>query len=307
MSREQIGGMILALITFAYFFTRRRQKRCRMEKILHTLDEIMAGNENLRIYVGVHEPIAPLAFRINHLVDSYQQDKNKLVRAEQARKQMLANLSHDLRTPLTSVLGYLDALCEGMAGPEAEEYLQIARNKAYALKEYIDGLFTIAQIEADELQLNLEPIDLFELLRSELIGWIPKLQKAEVTLEVQIPDEECFVMGDQHALIRVFHNLLQNSFRYGCAYHFLGVTSWADDTDAYFEVWDRGPGLSAHEISKVFERLYKSDSARSRPGHGLGLTIAKELVQKMKGTISMESAPYLKTCVRVSVPKIKKK
>ncbi len=306
MSREYIWFIILSIV-FAYFLNRQRQNSRRIQDILRVLDDIIAGNENLRIHVGAKEPIAPLVFKINQLVDSYQKDKIKLAQTERARKQMLSNLSHDLRTPLTSVLGYLDALCEGIAGAEAEEYLQIAKNKAYALKEYIDGLFAMAQIEADEIQLNLEPIDLFELLRSELIGWVPKLQKEKITLEVQIPDEECFVIGDQHAIIRVFGNLLQNALRYGRENNFLGVSAWADDTGAHFEVWDQGPGLSAYEISKVFDRLYKSDSSRSRPGHGLGLTIAKELVQKMKGKISMESTPYLKTCVRVSLHKSKKK
>lgn len=306
MSREYIWFIILSIV-FAYFLNRQRQNSRRIRDILRVLDDIIAGNENLRIHVGAQEPIAPLVFKINQLVDSYQKDKIKLAQTERARKQMLSNLSHDLRTPLTSVLGYLDALCEGMAGAEAEEYLQIAKNKAYALKEYIDGLFAMAQNEADEIQLNLEPIDLFELLRSELIGWVPKLQKEKITLEVKIPDEECFVVGDQHAIIRVFGNLLQNALRYGRENNFLGVSAWADDTGAHFEVWDQGPGLSAYEISKVFDRLYKSDSSRSRPGHGLGLTIAKELVQKMKGKISMESTPYLKTCVRVSLPKSKKK
>ena len=307
MSSESIWLIIILIIVLTFFLYREYKYRCRIRETLNVLEDIIAGNENCKIHVGAKEPITSLVFKINQLVDSYQKDKINSIRVEQARKQMLSNLSHDVRTPLTSVLGYLDALCDGMAGEEAEEYLHIAKNKAYALNEYIDELFTIAQIDADEVQLVFEQIDLLELLRSELIGWVPRLQKERVTLEVQIPDEEYFVIGDQHALIRIFSNLLQNAFRYGICNHFVGVSAWADDNNVYFEVWDKGPGLSQDEIARVFERLYKGDSSRSTKGHGLGLAIAKELVQKMKGTIYMESTPYIKTLVRVSLPKSKKK
>ncbi|KIE44330.1 his Kinase A domain protein [Clostridium argentinense CDC 2741] len=307
MSREIIWFIIILVIVLIFFIYREWKYRRRIQETLHILDDIIEGNENRKIHVGAKEAIAPLVFKINQLVDSYQKDKVRAFRAEQARKQMLSNLSHDVRTPLTSVLGYLDALCDGMAGEESEEYLHIAKNKAYALKEYIDELFTIAQIDANEIQLVFEPIDLFELLRSELIGWIPTLQKENITLEVQIPDEESFVNGDQHALIRIFSNLLQNAFRYGRNNHFIGVSAWDDETDVYFEVWDKGPGLSSDEISRVFERLYREDSSRSTKGHGLGLAISKELVQKMQGRIFMESTPHIKTFVQVSLPKSKKK
>lgn len=303
MSSGNLWLIIILICAFAFFFYREWRYRRRIQEILRIIEDIIAGNGGRKIHVGAKEPIAPLVFRINQLVESYQNDKVKSFRAEQARKRMLSNLSHDLRTPLASVLGYLEALREGMAGAEAEEYLRIAQNKAYTLKEYIDGLFTIAQIDAGEISLEFEPIDLFELLRKELIGWVPRLQKEEITLEVQIPDEECFVLGDQHALSRIFNNLLQNALRYGGGSHFLAVSAWADDTDVNFEVWDKGPGLSDQEIARVFERLYKSDSSRSTQGHGLGLAIAKELAQKMNGAICIESAPYTKTAARVCLPR----
>lgn len=306
MSREGIYFIIILVMVFVFFIYREWKYRCRIKETLHILEDIIEGNENRKIHVGAKEAIAPLVFKINQLVDSYQKDKVKAFRAEQARKQMLSNLSHDVRTPLTSVLGYLDALCEGIAGEESEEYLHIAKNKAYALKEYIDELFTIAQIDADEIQLVFESIDLFEVLRSELIGWVPTLQKENIALEVHIPDKECFVNGDKHALIRIFNNLLQNAFRYGGENHFIGVSAWDDETNVHFEVWDKGHGLSSDEVSKVFQRLYREDSSRSTKGHGLGLAISKDLVQKMEGEIFMKSNPHIKTSVQVSLPKSKK-
>lgn len=307
MNRVGIWSISILIMIFVFFTYREWKYRRRIREISDTLEEIIAGNENLKIHVGYKDPIAPLVFKINRLVDFYENDKVKSFKRERARRQMLSNLSHDVRTPLTSVLGYLDALCGNMAGEEADEYLNIAKNKAYELKEYIDELFTVARIDADEIQLVFEPIDLFEFLRSELIGWVPELQQKNITLEVEIPDEECFITADQHALIRVFNNLLQNALRYGGCNQFIGVCAWADDAYAFFQVWDKGPGLSKDEISRVFERLYKGDSSRSMKGHGLGLAIAKELVQKMNGTIFMESTPHTKTFVQVSLPKSKRK
>jgi Signal transduction histidine kinase len=306
MSKDIIFIILVAAV-ICFFVYREYKYRCRLKEALIVLDDIISGNDNRRIYVGDREPIAPLIFKVNQLVDTYQKDKVSLYRTEQARRQMLSNMSHDVRTPLTSVLGYLDALCSGMAGDEEKEYLHIARDKAYALKEYIDELFTMSRIDADEIQIASEPIDMFELLRSTLIGWMPVLQKENIALKVEIPDEECYVMGDQHAMIRVFNNLIQNAVRYGGNSHILGVAAGYDEAHCYFEVWDNGPGVSKEEIPKVFERLYKCDSSRSTRGHGLGLTIARELVQKMNGTIGMESIPHVKTSVRVFLPKIKKK
>ena len=306
MSSEHIFITLLISVV-AFLLYQKRQQHERIKETLRVLEEITAGNENCRIHVGAKEPLAPLIFKINQLVDAYQKDKIKIYRSEQVRKQMLSNLAHDVRTPLTSVLGYLDALCQGIAEEEAEEYLHIAKNKADAMKEYLDELFTMAQIDANEMILLSEPIDLFELLRSELISWAPKLHREKITLEIGIPDDECFVTGDQHAITRIFNNLLQNAYRYGSSKRFMGVAAWSDDDSAYFEVWDKGPGLSPEELSRVFTRLYKSDASRSAKGHGLGLAIAKELVQKMKGKIIMESEQNIKTSVRVCLPKSKKK
>ena len=305
MRIEHIGCGVILIVLLILLLKRERYYRSRLRETADTLEEIIAGNQNRRIQVGVNEPLAPLIFKINRLIDSYQKDKIKVYRGEQARKQMLSSLSHDIRTPLTSVLGYLDFLCAGAGTEETDEYLHIAQKKAYDLKEYIDALFTIAQIDADEMPIVLEPIDLYELLRSELIGWLPKLQQEKITLDIQIPDAECLVNGDRHALIRIFNNLLQNAVRYGGCKYFLGVSAWADANYAYFEVWDKGPGLSPGEISQVFDRLYKQDSARTSQGHGLGLAIAKELTEKMNGKIVMESTPYIKTAVRVCVRKKK--
>ncbi|MGG3624922.1 HAMP domain-containing sensor histidine kinase [Bacillus gobiensis] len=302
MSYWLLSVLVIALI---FFICRERKYRKRIQETHSILEEIVAGNENRRIHVDEKELIAPLVFQINQLVDSYQTDKVKAYRSEQARKRMLSSLSHDVRTPLTSVLGYLDALEGGLAGEEAGEYMHIARNKAYALKEYLDELFVIAQIDADEWKPSSESFDLFELLRSALIGWMPEFQKKDIMVDVQIPDSECFIIGDPHAISRVFNNLLQNALRYG-GDTYVGFNAWDDEHSIHFEVWDKGPGLSPGQLSKVFDRLYKADSSRSSKGHGLGLAIAKELVQKMNGTIVMESDPFRKTAVLVSLPKVRK-
>lgn len=297
----------IVILVIVYFLYRENKYRKRIKDISNTLEEIIEGNENLKIYIESKDTLASLVFNINKLVAFYQKDKAKGFRLEQSRKQMLSNLSHDVRTPLASVLGYLDALCKDIVdGEEKLEYLHIAQKKAYALKEYIDELFTIAQLDANELQLTIEKIDLFELLRSEIIGWIPRLESEGIVLEIEIPDEECFIMGDTLALIRILNNLLQNALRYGGDNKFIGINAWIDDYYVNFEVWDKGAGVTKEDISKVFDRLYKSDSSRSTKGHGLGLAIAKELVQKIHGKISMESEAYIKTSVKVSLPKSKK-
>ncbi|KOA18081.1 sensor histidine kinase YycG [Clostridium homopropionicum DSM 5847] len=303
MTKVEIGFAVIVVVCLILLVYQNHKYKFQIRKTTEILEEILKGNENLKIHIGYNDPIAPLVFKINQLAASYQEIKIKTYRKEQSRKQMFSNLSHDVRTPLTSVLGYLDALCDlRVDEKDMDDYLQTAKIKAYELKEYIDELFTMTKIDAEEMQLNFESVDLFELLRSELIGWIPELQNKNITLEVQIPDEECFIIADQHALTRVFRNMLQNAVRYGGRGNFIGVHAWKYENDVCFQVWDKGPGLSKEEVSKVFDRLYKSDSSRRTKGHGLGLAIAKELVQKMKGKIYMKSIPNTKTFVQVSIP-----
>lgn len=294
--------IIIILILFSLTLIYRELKNYFLiKKTVSVLEDIITGNENRRIHVGANERFAPLIFKINQLVDIYQKDKIKIYKAEQARKQLLSNLSHDLRTPLTSILGYIDALCDGIADEETDEYLNIVKGKAYSLKDCIDQLFTIAQLDANEIQFDFQQVDIYELLRSELIGWIPVLEKENKNINVNIPDEECFVNLDKQAVIRVFNNLFQNACRYGG--ETIGVSAWENNSNVYFEVCDNGIGIPKEEISKVFNRLYKSDSTRTTKGHGLGLTIAKELSKKMNGNIFIESKPNTKTSIRVSFKK----
>ncbi|SHF03706.1 His Kinase A (phospho-acceptor) domain-containing protein [Seinonella peptonophila] len=305
-----MNNMLFIYIAFPiitlFFLYREWRLRLQIQHIAQIVDEIIAGNEGRRIFVRDKTRLAPLVFRVNRLVETFQADKIRALRADKARKQMLTSLSHDVRTPLTSILGYLDALSDGTVGLETKEYIQIVRNKAYSLQQFIDELFMIAQIDANELNLTIEPIDLFELLRNELIGWIPRFKQKRFAVEIQIPDDEPIILGDSHALLRVIDNLLQNATRYG--ERKIGLIAWIEEEQVIFEIWNDGMGLSSYEVEFVFDRLHKGrDSARSERGYGLGLAIAKELLEKMNGSIQMVSKPQHKTTVRVSFPLSKKK
>ncbi|QVK18504.1 hypothetical protein KHQ81_01955 [Mycoplasmatota bacterium] len=160
MSNGEIILLIFIVLILLYFINRERKQRILIKNTLVSLEEILEGNKNLKILVGKNELVAPLIFKINQLVESYQIDQIEMKKTIQDRKELMSNLSHDVRTPLTSILGYLDAICDGIAGDETLEYIHIVKDKAYALKDYIDELFMIAQLDANEIQFKIEQIDI---------------------------------------------------------------------------------------------------------------------------------------------------
>jgi signal transduction histidine kinase len=297
---------ILLLSCFIYLIVREKNYRENIEKADKILDEIIKTQNEIKILVDEKNPLAPLFFKINKLIEKDKEEIIKANKNEKIRKQMLTDLSHDVRTPLASVLGYLDALNSGIAGSEKEEYLHIIYKKAYSLKEYIDELFLISQLDSNDLIIDFKKLDLFELLRVELLNWYPIFQKDNIKVEVDIPDIECNISGNEHYISRVFNNLIQNALRYGMENNYIGIKAYMNNDTAFFEISDKGKGFNDDEKNKVFTRLYKRDN-QNKSGNGLGLFITKELISRMKGKIELNSIPYEKTSFTVSLPLCKNK
>lgn len=305
MTNSIVWLSVLVVVGVGAYLAREIQLRIQVQEITQILTEINLGNNNQKLFISPNHLLAPIVFQVNQLIQDKKNIYLQSLQADNARKMLLSNLSHDVRTPLTSVLGYLDALCTEIAPDQSTLYLQTAQSKAYALKEYIDELFTMARLEAHELPIHLEPIDLYECLREECIGWIPEIEGKNLSFDVQIPDEEAYILADAHALARVINNLIQNAIRYGQDGGMIGVRTWSDNQDRYVEVYDQGAGIPTTDLKKIFLRSYRNKN--SHVSSGLGLAITKELVQKMGGSISAISTPYERTSMFIQFPACKKK
>ena len=282
-------GIAIVSLLVSYLSIRRVKKK--IKETLDVLAEIRQGNGNRRILAATSELTAPIAYEINDIVSSYEKELASLRKAEETNKQLMTSLSHDVRTPLTTLIGYLDAVHKGIVtGREKDEYTEIARRKAYDLKEYIDALFDWFKLNSDEFLLKSEVVEAAELTRNLLIDWIPVLEDKQIAYNLEIPEQPIRVRLDTDAYGRILNNLVQNVVAHSQATE-IGISVSRQDREMVLLVWDNGVGMEKKDLQHIFERLYKCDQGRSEKGSGLGLAITHQLVEKMGGTITAASMP----------------
>ncbi|SDO82930.1 Signal transduction histidine kinase [Eubacterium maltosivorans] len=266
------------------------------------LDEIEKGNLNRRILARKGDMTAELCYKINKIVMNSEREIASLKKIEKTNRQLMTSLSHDVRTPLTSLIGYLDVLnSEKTEAEEGKRYLGIVWSKAYDLKDYVDVLFDWFKLESREYPFSFEEQDICELTRNGLIDWIPLFEENNLDYTVHIPDEEYQVRLDTRSWNRILNNLVQNAVKHsGCSSLEIGIERCENSVMLW--VKDNGSGIAPDQLPHIFERLYKCDSSRSGAGSGLGLAITKELVQANGGTIQADSVLYQGTVFTVVLP-----
>ena len=234
----------------------RRAKK-QIAEMADALADIKSGNGNRRILSEEHEMIAPLAYKINEIVVSYENRLTAFRQTEETSRQLMTSLSHDVRTPLTTLIGYLDAVHKGIvSGKEKEDYLETARRKAYNLKEYIDVLFDWFKLNSNEFVMAIDAVEAAELTRNILIDWIPVLEDAQIDYCIDIPEQPFRVKLDPDAYTRILNNLIQNVIAHSHADK-INISLSGQDTDMRILVSDNGIGIGKEELKHIFERLYK--------------------------------------------------
>ncbi len=280
----------------------------KLKKMNEQIQRVASGNLNGRILVREDGLIGDLACNFNKIIESLQVTCENEIMAEEARRKLMVNISHDIRTPLTSIIGYVDALKDGMASNEEErqEYLQIISMKSRKLKQLIDEIFHMAKLDSDDIKMDFQSHDMGEILRECIIGFLPKFNKEEITLKIDIIDEKALVYCDRLSIIRILNNLIENALQYGGRENVIGIDLVQLENDYQINIWDKGPGIEEEHIPFIFERLYIRDKARKKPvgSSGLGLSIAKKLIEKHDGKIWVESKLSEKTVFSFTIPKL---
>ena len=260
-----------------------------ISEISDALEDIKNGNGNRRILAETHELVAPLAYALNDIILSYESRLSAYYQTEETNRQLMTSLSHDVRTPLTTLIGYLDAAHKGIVnGKERDDYIETARRKAHDLKEYIDVLFDWFKLGSNEFSMNISTVDLTELTRNILIDWIPIFEDAQIDFVADIPEQPFRVQIDPDGYMRILNNLIQNVISHSQADKVEIALSGMEGNIKIF-LSDNGVGIDKEDLKHIFERLYKCDKGRSEKGSGLGLSIVHQLVAKLNGTITAES------------------
>lgn len=282
-------SVIIAIISaFTSCLIVKRVKK-QISEMYDVLADIKNGNGNRRILSDTNELVAPLAYEINDIIVSYENRLSAFRQTDETNRQLMTSLSHDVRTPLTTLIGYLDAAQKGIVtGKDKDDYIETARRKAHDLKEYIDVLFDWFKLNSNEFIMAIDTVEAVELTRNILIDWIPIFEDKEIDYCIDIPEQPFHVNLDPDAYMRILNNLIQNVIAHSHADK-IEISLSKQNGDIKILVSDNGVGIGKEDLKHIFERLYKCDKGRSEKGSGLGLAIAHQLVEKMNGTITAES------------------
>lgn len=225
-----------------------------------------------------------LGFEINKLIDLYVSENRKRVIFEKEQSDAIANISHDLRTPLTSVLGYIQMAQEEEVTPEEkDELLRIAKERAKRLEGLLKDFFELSIIESSEYPLKVERINLKQVTIDILMSFYDQFQENKLEPTIHMPDMEVFIISDISAVTRVVENLISNAIRY--TEDNVVVSLEEDELHAKLIVKNDASTLTNQDARRMFDRFYMADQSRSSKSTGLGLSIVKSLMDRMDGTI----------------------
>lgn len=286
------GGMgnITTLITFLllfYFITNRKMKY--IEAVSGGLLEISKGNLKHRISLQGEDEIAALAENINSMAEKLETQIESERQAERTKSELITNVSHDLRTPLTSIKGYLGLIKEGKVSDEEQlgEFVNIAYNKSLKLEMLINDLFEYTKLSNKGVSMNYESVSLKDMLEQLEDELVPICEENNMKIDNQLTEDKINVKVDPNKTVRIFENLLMNAIRYSKKPGTIMVSLEKDGEFAKTVVKNPCDKISKDEINKLFDRFYRLDKSRSSEtgGSGLGLAIAKNIAELQGGSL----------------------
>lgn len=295
-----IGLMMLvaALVSLLYGYVAGYNIVRHIETLAAGASRVADGDLETRIPIRGKDELAQLAATFNDMVARLQVALSHGRQLEQSRRDLVANVAHDLRTPLAAVRASVEALEEGVAtdGTAREDALAAISRETRHLGQLIDDLFALSQLEAGQLELKPEVVYLEDVAQDCLAGLLPQAERAGLTLCVDLPATLPPVWADRHAARRILSNLLQNALAFTPPGGRITLRGTPTDGGVQVEVSDTGAGIPPENLDpgpdglpRIFERFYRADAARSGGGAGLGLAIARELVHLQGGRIWAQS------------------
>ncbi|NLC06422.1 MAG: HAMP domain-containing histidine kinase [Syntrophomonadaceae bacterium] len=261
-------------------------------------DEVSAGMDKLVEESDAEITLSPeldfMEKKLNQIKNILEKQKKAALDAEQRKNDLVVYLAHDIKTPLTSVIGYLSLLDEApdMPSEQKAKYVGITLEKAYRLEQLINEFFEITRFNLQTIVLNKEEINLQFMLQQMADEFYPMLTPQEKQVSVNVPDG-LTLWGDADKLARVFNNILKNAIAYSYENSVIDISAVQQDKNIVVTFTNQGNPIPQAKLDTIFEKFYRLDSARSTNtgGAGLGLAIAQEIVTAHAGTISVESNP----------------
>lgn len=284
--------LILVAGVAIYWRLKRRYHQYELQHIIRELHYIAQGNYTHRIRGKYSGDIGKVVDSIHVLVDSTVEAMEEERRIEQSKDELITNVSHDIRTPLTSIIGYLGLIEERRFSStnEAADYVHTAYKKAKQMKLLVDDLFEYTTVRQTTTPLNYITFDMVQLIEQMAIDFELEAAGKGREIRTSTPDKAVMLKGDTEKLVRVFHNLLSNALKYGKGGTLISMEVEKIDDEVVVSVKNNGETLPEEAISHLFERFYRAEASRSQDtvGTGLGLAIAQGIVELHGGEIKAQ-------------------
>ncbi|MDI9218535.1 sensor histidine kinase [Clostridium tertium] len=286
-------ALVLSVIMFISIFIIITNKKMKyIEEIASGVRIISNGDLSYRIEEKGKDEIKKLAENINNMASEIENRIDAERRAEKTKSELITNVSHDLRTPLTSVMGYIGLVKDGKYEDEnmMKEYLNIAFNKSNQLKELIEDLFEYTKLNNKGIVLGKNKVNIVEFLSQIIEEYIPVFEENEIEVVKKFVDEKCMVEIDAGKMVRVFENLFSNAIKYSFKPGSVIVSAYENNGFANITIKNRGEHIPKEKVERLFDRFYRVDEARNSntKGSGLGLAISKNIIELHNGSIWAE-------------------
>lgn len=306
---REIGDINVFLIiffplSFIYFFLFSRRYVGYFREISRGINQLARGDFASTVVIPSNDEFGDIARDINLAGQQLREALQRGDFAENSKEQLVLNLAHDLRTPLTSVIGYLDFILQGkdLTAEQMKHYLTIAYTKSQRLERLIDELFEISRMNYGKLNMNRQSLDLTELLTQLAEELVPLFEKNGLSARLEL-DSRLMAFGDGELLARVFENLLSNAVRYGSDGEFVDIIGRMEEAVVVITITNYGNSIPSEDLPHLFDMFFTGDQARTHKegSTGLGLFIAKNILEQHGGSISVQS-DVIRTEFEVRLP-----
>ena len=288
--------VLLGILLFSLIFLLLQRKMARdIETIAHAVKQISEGDLSTRLELEGEGEFTDIAENLNRMEEDIQELIDKERTSEQSKTDLITNVAHDLRTPLTSILGYLELLRKNQKlSPEMQQkYLDIAYNKSVRLQKLIEELFGFTKLSYGKINMNVTKVDIVELLAQLLEESYPNFQKNGLSYDFVSNRKSQIIEADGDLLARLFDNLIGNAIKYGKEGKRVRVNLRVDREIVTIKIVNYGYVIPENELPLIFDRFYRTDHSRTNAsgpgGTGLGLAIVKNITDMHHGTVSVSS------------------
>jgi signal transduction histidine kinase len=300
-----IGTILLIGLAIGFFIFRMLTRR--LDVIKRTVKDFERGELNKRIPIKSNDEITDLSLCFNRMADTVVESMNDMKKADKLRRDLVANVSHDLRNPLSSIQGYVETIQmkgEEITREELQRYLEPVLSNTKKLNRMIDDLFDLSKLDAENVTPNLEHISLAELVQDLVQQFTPIADQKNIEIKTIYPENpHAQIYADIGLLDRALSNLIDNAIQHTPEGGTVTIKSIQNGKDISLEISDSGTGIPESDIPHIFDRFYQVDKSRSNSsGAGLGLSIAQKILELHGAKITVQSLLNKGTTFKIMMP-----